>query len=218
MSKRAQTFVRKRQAAIDRGAASAVTIDKVTALHHEILDDAMERGAFVADGDVVFAVLAGAKLAKILGSSRTDVGEKFKCYAADRKGAYVDVKEDNRIGVVMMKQSVRGVVCRGCHCLKLGVHDVGKCIQENREGNVPRALDLGASTVSSIYPENRSTDVPKIICLRQSEPLSLFLQWHPVGVTSTPASFMSGIATTVVYRSVHITRTSSSRLWLVAKC
>lgn len=84
----------------------------------------MEYGTFVADGDVVLAALAGAELAKILGGSGTNVGKKFECYAADRKGAYADIEKDDRVGVVVVKQSVCGIVCRSCHCLKLFVYGV----------------------------------------------------------------------------------------------
>lgn len=58
--------------AVDRLAAGAVASGEVTTLEHELGDDAVERGALVAE-----AVLASAELAEVLGRLGDNAGERW---------------------------------------------------------------------------------------------------------------------------------------------
>lgn len=71
-------------AAVDRGAAGAVAVQKVAALDHKVLDDAVEFAALVAlrlaGGAAGFA---GAELAEVFGGARYGVGVEFDLDAAE---------------------------------------------------------------------------------------------------------------------------------------
>ena len=59
--------------AVNGGDARAVVVDKVSALDHEVLDDAVEGGPLVPLRNSVPPVLAGAKLTEILCCLRTNI-------------------------------------------------------------------------------------------------------------------------------------------------
>ena len=85
--------------AVDGLAASAVAAGEVTALDHEVLDDAVELGALVAEGlpGAAGALLAGAESAEVLGSLGDDVSEELEDDAASRSAADGDVEVHTRV-------------------------------------------------------------------------------------------------------------------------
>ena len=72
-----EVFISEGGAGVYRHAASPVTVDKVPALNHEVLDDAVEVGAFVAQWDTVLPVLSCAELPEILSRLGNNISEQF---------------------------------------------------------------------------------------------------------------------------------------------
>lgn len=79
-----KVLVREGFRAVDACAAGAIAVQEVAALQHEVFDDAVELGAFVALGAAqVVLRLAGAELAEVLGGLGDGVGEEFDFEAAE---------------------------------------------------------------------------------------------------------------------------------------
>ena len=81
-----EILVGKLARAVDGGGATAVAVDEVAALDHEVLDDAVELAALVAEGAAAGggAVLARAELAEVLGGAGDGVGAEEHLDAAER--------------------------------------------------------------------------------------------------------------------------------------
>lgn len=91
--------------AVDGLAAGAVADGEVTALDHELLDDAVELGALVVEGlsGLAQTLLAGAQGAEVLGRLGHDVVVQLHDDTAGLLGADLDVEEDaaaRRLGVL----------------------------------------------------------------------------------------------------------------------
>lgn len=63
-------LVRERVTTKYAGGACPISLDKVASLYHKILDNAMERTAFVTHRSTMWPMLASAKLAKVFYSSK----------------------------------------------------------------------------------------------------------------------------------------------------
>ena len=59
--------------AVYGGDACAVVVDEISALDHEVLDDAVEGDSLVSLRNSVSSVLPGAELAEVLCSLRTNI-------------------------------------------------------------------------------------------------------------------------------------------------
>ena len=59
--------------AVYGGDACAVVVDEISALDHEVLDDAVEGDSLVSLRNCVSSVLPGAELAEVLCSLRTNI-------------------------------------------------------------------------------------------------------------------------------------------------
>lgn len=80
-----EILIRKGAGAVDGNGASAVAVEEVSALDHEILDHAVEPGALVALRSALGVFrLAGAELAEVFGRLGGDVCEEFHLDAAER--------------------------------------------------------------------------------------------------------------------------------------
>jgi len=86
--------------AVDRNDAGAITVQKITSLNHEILDDAVEGGALVAYRLPLLLHLSSAELPEVLCSLWANVGEKLELYAAHRLAAIAHVEKHDRIRFV----------------------------------------------------------------------------------------------------------------------
>lgn len=128
--------------AVDALAAGAVAVGKVTALDHELLDDAVELGALVVEGLAALAeaLLAGAEGAEVLGRLGHHVVVQLHYDAPSLPVADVDLEEDAAAA------RGGGVCLFGGHCsllllllllplfLRKVVCEVGKCCVLVREG------------------------------------------------------------------------------------
>lgn len=96
-----KALVRKILDAVNARAARAISIQEVAALHHEVLNDAVEFAAFVAlrPAEPVFR-LARAVLPKVFGGARHGVRVELNFDAAERFAAERDVEEDDGVGGV----------------------------------------------------------------------------------------------------------------------
>lgn len=81
--------------AVDRSGTGTVRVDVVSALTHEVLDDAMEDGRFVPFGDVIRSEFSGAELSKVFAGTWHDVGKEFEFESSGRLISDRDVHEDN---------------------------------------------------------------------------------------------------------------------------
>lgn len=66
-------------------------------LYHEIFDNSMKDGAFVALRNAVLLEFTRAQLAEILGGFRTQIRIQFKQHPTQRRVAHRHVKEHHRI-------------------------------------------------------------------------------------------------------------------------
>lgn len=84
---------------VDGLATGAVSGGEVTALAHEVGNDAVEGGALVVEGlaAAAHALLAGAKGAEILGGARGRVGVQLHHYATGRLASDGHVEVDLRV-------------------------------------------------------------------------------------------------------------------------
>jgi len=82
--------------AIDRGGTSAVVIDEITALTHEIGDHSMKCGVLVTLRTPVHSVLPGAQLSEVLCRLWANVTEEFHFEPANGRLANVNVHKDDR--------------------------------------------------------------------------------------------------------------------------
>lgn len=64
--------------AIDGAGASAVCIDEIASLAHEVFDDAVEVRVLVPLGDVVGTKLSGAELTEVLRGAGHNVGKELE--------------------------------------------------------------------------------------------------------------------------------------------
>lgn len=96
--------------AVDALAAGAVAGGEVAALHHELLDDAVEGAALVVQGLAGLAqpLLARAQRAEVLGRLGHHVVVQLEGHAARRLAADGHVEED----VAALRLGFFG----GCHC------------------------------------------------------------------------------------------------------
>jgi len=69
--------------AVYTGNASAVALDKVAALDHEVLDHPVEAGALVANGDSIRPVLARAELPKVFRRAGYCVRKQLEYHSSD---------------------------------------------------------------------------------------------------------------------------------------
>lgn len=80
-----EVLVCKAPGAVNACRTSAVTIEKVAALAHEVFDHAVELAALVAERAALRVLgLASAKLTEVLCSPRGDVGKELHFDAAKR--------------------------------------------------------------------------------------------------------------------------------------
>eukprot|EP00308_Calcidiscus_leptoporus_P017889 CAMPEP_0119357022 /NCGR_PEP_ID=MMETSP1334-20130426/5490_1 /TAXON_ID=127549 /ORGANISM="Calcidiscus leptoporus, Strain RCC1130" /LENGTH=184 /DNA_ID=CAMNT_0007371173 /DNA_START=329 /DNA_END=883 /DNA_ORIENTATION=- len=86
--------------AIDAHAASAVSLDEITALAHETLDHAMEGRPLKANGFAHLTKLSGAKLPEILSCARRRLCKKLYCNAASIVPSDGNVHEHDRIAII----------------------------------------------------------------------------------------------------------------------
>ena len=76
-------------------------------LHHEVLDDAVERGSLVANRHAVFAEFSSTELAKVFRSFRNDVRKQLHLYTAYVLSADGHIEEDDRINTATVRHLVR---------------------------------------------------------------------------------------------------------------
>ena len=88
--------------AVDGLAASAIARGEVTALDHELLDDAVEDGPLVVQrlARLADAFLAGAEGSEVLGRLGHDIVVQLECDAAGRLAADGNVEEDAAAGLL----------------------------------------------------------------------------------------------------------------------
>lgn len=101
--------------AVDGLAAGAIADGEVTALDHELLDDAVELGALVVEGlaGLAQALLAGAQGAEVLGRLGHDVVVQLHDDPAGLLGADLDVEEDAAAGRLGVLGCGHGLGCGG---------------------------------------------------------------------------------------------------------
>lgn len=90
-----------KRSAVDRHETCSVVIHKVASLNHEILDDPVERAVLETERHAVLLVLAGAKLAKVLGRTGHRVRKELNLDSADFRGSDRDVEKDDRVLVLV---------------------------------------------------------------------------------------------------------------------
>merc|ERR1719188_1873876 len=81
----------------DTQAARTVSLHKIAALDHEVLNDAMERAVLVPDRHLVELELPGAQLPEVLRGLRHDVAEELHLDATNRMAPDRDVEEHHRV-------------------------------------------------------------------------------------------------------------------------
>jgi len=107
-----EVFVRKLRA-VNGLTSGAVSGGEVSALAHEVGDDAVERGSLVVEGlaAAAYSLLAGAEGAEVLGCAGSGVREELHDYAACGLASDGHVEEDLRVGhcCVAIELRVEGV-------------------------------------------------------------------------------------------------------------
>lgn len=100
--------------AVDRLAACTIALGEVTALNHELLDDAVEDGALVMQGlaGLAQALLAGAEAAEVLGRLGDEVVVELHGNTACGLTADCDIKEHARA-----RRLVLGSLGGHCDCV-----------------------------------------------------------------------------------------------------
>ena len=93
-------LVRKRLRPVDGRAPRPIPVDEVPALHHEVLDHAVELAALVPlrPAEVVLR-LARAELAEVLGGAGGGRGEELHFDAAEGFAGQGEVEEDYGVGL-----------------------------------------------------------------------------------------------------------------------
>ena len=82
---------------VDGEAARAVALEKVPALDHEILDDAVELDVLVSLRKPALLVLTGAELSEVLARLGRDVGEQLHLDPPDVRASDGDVEKHHGI-------------------------------------------------------------------------------------------------------------------------
>ena len=85
---------------VDSRGPSTISVDKVSSLNHELLNDAMELATFVAlrSSALVFR-FSSAVLTEVLGSTRDDIREELHLDSTKWLAAECYIKEDHRVGL-----------------------------------------------------------------------------------------------------------------------
>jgi hypothetical protein len=121
-----EVFVIKGLEAPDAGRAGAITVQKISALAHELGNYTVKLAAFVAlrSADRVLG-LAGAELAKVLGRLGNDIFEELKGDAAKGLTSNRNVKEDQGQAT---RHQVREIKGRGGDLAHSGLPDSGSWV------------------------------------------------------------------------------------------
>jgi len=97
-----EVLVSERLALVDAHRSRTVALDEVATLNHEVLNDSMERCLEVAERDVLFAVLSGAELTKVLRCPRRLISIQLHHYATGGRTTDCHVEEDDGVGGVLL--------------------------------------------------------------------------------------------------------------------
>lgn len=95
-----EVFIREGLRPVDTNRAASVAVQKVSALNHEVLDDSMEFGAFVALGTAkVVLRLACAELPEVFRRPWDDICEELHFDTPQGLAAKRNVEEHDRVGL-----------------------------------------------------------------------------------------------------------------------
>ena len=89
-------FIRK-WTPVNTGDSSAIAINKISTLNHEILYDPVEGASFVSYRNAIFSELSGAELPKVLCRLRHHDCKELDLHATNFLAANADIEEDHWI-------------------------------------------------------------------------------------------------------------------------
>lgn len=92
-----EIFVGELGATVNTARTGPISVNEISTLDHEILNDSMEGAALVARGYAILAILACAELAEIFRSFRRHIGEELELNTANILASNRDVEKDDWI-------------------------------------------------------------------------------------------------------------------------
>jgi len=104
-------------ATIDRNASTAISLDKITSLNHEILNNPVKMAAFIANRNARFPVFPCAELPKVFSCPGNNIGEELHLNSSRWNGAYRYIEEDDGILWVwrLLVPFYHPCCCSTCH-------------------------------------------------------------------------------------------------------